>query len=80
MPEMNCRGAAWFLHFLFSEIFFFFFWAAALAYTQQLADVWGNRLSHLFFLMKSEETHKQPKADHISCFSFSFSFFYSSIQ
>lgn len=25
MPLMNCRGAAWFLHFLFSEIFFFFF-------------------------------------------------------
>lgn len=27
-----------------------------------------------FFLMKSEETHEQPKAGHISCF------FFSSIQ
>lgn len=65
MLEMNCRGAAWFVHFLFSEIFFFFFFgqagrqAAALAYTRQLADVWGNRLSHLFF---SDEIRGNPRA------------------
>lgn len=28
----------------------------------------GGIASAIFILMKSEETHKQPKADHISCF------------
>lgn len=30
----------------------------------------GGIASAIFFLMKSEETHKQPKADHISFFLF----------
>lgn len=34
------------------------FWAAKLAYTHQLAVVWGNRLSHLF----SDEIRGNPQA------------------
>lgn len=34
------------------------FWAAELAYTHQLAVVWGNRLSHLY----SDEIRGNPQA------------------
>lgn len=34
------------------------FWAAQLAYTHQLAVVWGNRLSHLY----SDEIRGNPQA------------------
>lgn len=43
------------------------FWAAKLAYTPAGCCL-GESPQPSFFLMKSEEIHKQPKADHTSFF------------
>ena len=55
----DCLGDELQRHSVISFTFFSQrFWAAKLAYTHQLAVVWGNRLSHLF----SDEIRGNPQA------------------